>query len=571
MGAFFLSHISAVIDNPRIDLIYQKKGFKSLYYIQIGEYKLKLFRKQILDLPNYFQYNGNYIFVCGSLFYKGLSYKDSISQLLSDFLSNKLENEKLYGNYAIIFYTSSTKEIVFATDPAHIKNIYFDSKNKIITTDFLALINSSENNYTLNKLALIENITTGHLISPDTYANEIEKLDKVNFKSIEPNFPGIRIYDLTQKVNNTFLNRKDAIKHANTKLSDYFQSVAKLTDEFGAHIGLTGGFDSRLLLMHARKHIKKLITNSFWRPNSAEFFHAKVLAKVAGIKFASFEKDHFQLPIKEVMLEKSYYFFDGQIRSQNNWDQEFNLPEYAEKIAFGHFVGFHGCGGEQYRNADRFIKQITVKAYIQHEWMFKQCVNVFIDDNLQTLVYDNINKKIRRLAYIKRDKIGLEELKKIQNEIWNTANRTTRINVLNQQQFYFAPFTEFQLSHAAYDYIPYLGNSLSFQIELMKELDIELAAVKSNYSFDISKGETFIYHLIPYLFNMLPRSIFYFLYFKLRKLQTNKFPFASFFENSHSFFSTLKSSIDFEKLSKSNSLGNSLSSFDILLKRLNPK
>jgi len=129
MGAFFLSHISAVIDNPRIDLIYQKKGFKSLYYIQIGEYKLKLFRKQILDLPNYFQYNGNYIFVCGSLFYKGLSYKDSISQLLSDFLSNKLENEKLYGNYAIIFYTSSTKEIVFATDPAHIKNIYFDSKN----------------------------------------------------------------------------------------------------------------------------------------------------------------------------------------------------------------------------------------------------------------------------------------------------------------------------------------------------------------------------------------------------------------------------------------------------------
>ena len=190
----------------------------------------------------------------------------------------------------------------------------------------------------------------------------------------------------------------DALIHANTQLSMYFKSVRSLADEFGAHIGLTGGFDSRLLLMHARMHLKKLVTNSFWRPDSTEYENAKELAKIAGVDFFHSNNSLFVKPPENEMIKESFYFFDGQVRSQNNWDQEFSLSGYSSQIASDHFVGFHGCGGEQYRNADRLIGKIRFSKFIRFEWMFKQCENAFIDRKIQSDVMENIARKIRRLV-----------------------------------------------------------------------------------------------------------------------------------------------------------------------------
>jgi hypothetical protein len=234
-------------------------------------------------------------------------------------------------------------------------------------------------------------------------------------------------------------------------------------------------------------------------------------------------------------------------------------------------VGFHGCGGEQYRNADRIMRKISLRTYIKYEWMFKQCQNIFTDKRLINAVYDKIENKIKRLVNIPENKVGLLELKIIQNEIWNTANRATRVNVLNQQQFYFAPFTEYQLSYSAYNYVPFLGNSFSFQIEMMKKLDPELAAVKINYGFNLLKGEPLKYKLIPYLFNSIPRSLFYAIYYKWKNLQTNEFQLKKFSETAHPFLLDLGKKIDLKKLSRNVDLGNNLNSFDYMLKNTSIK
>ena len=566
MGAFFLYHRNSKIAKNLVDKLYELKGFKSPFRVTIGDYNLMLFRKQIVDIVNHFQIERNYIFATGSLFYKGRNYIESLKNLLSDFINNCVDSQNLYGNYVIIFYNGIKKQITFCIDPAFIKNVYYDPDKKIITSDFLALIEAFPKAYSLNKIAVIENLITGNLISPDTYAKEIQKLDRVNFISIETNYTGIKVQVFKPELVGDIHNFNSAIKNANDLLSNYFKSVKNLTEEFGAHIGLTGGFDSRLLLMHAKKHLKRLVTNSFWRGNSIEYFNAKQLAKVANVDFFSFEEDTFIKPGNEVMLKNSFYFFDGQIRSQNNWEEEFNLSDYTFRIASNHFVGFHGCGGEQYRNADRLIKKISLKTFIQHEWMFKKCSNVFIDKKLKNRVYENIENKVRRLVDIQINKVGLNELKKIQNEIWNKSNRATRLNVLNQQQFYFAPFTEYQLSMAAYFYVPFLGNSLTFQIEMMKELDMELSGVPTNYGFNLLRGESFKYKFIPYIFNIVPRFVFYSIYHKLKNTQSNKFQIGSFIKTAHPFFHSVTRKLDLEKIGNNKELGNGLNSFDYLLK-----
>lgn len=565
MGAFILYHNSTAMDENAIEQLYEKKGFKDPVKKQLGDYQLIIYRKQLTQTDNITHVGPVNLYACGSLFYKGLGYRESLSALTDDFLKNSVSPEDLYGNYFLIFFNEESNGITFSIDPSFIKNVYFDKDRKVITSDFLALTESNTAFYTLNEHAVIENLTTGHLISPDTYANEIQKLDQKNAHSIDSFFPGISIKTFFPETGGVISDYNEAIKNAQDNLTRYFQSAGNIAEEYGAHIGLTGGFDSRLLLMNARKHMVKLMTNSFWRPGSTEYSNAKKLAHVAGCDFFSYENIPFNKPGKNEMISSAYYFFDGQVRSQNIWGEEFNIPTYSAGIAAGHFCGFHGCGGEQYRNADRVTNKMTLREYIRYEWMFKQCVNAFPDKDTEKAVYGRIKDKILRLVDINGDKVGLLEVKKIQNEIWNTANRATRVNVLNSQMFYFAPFTEYQIARPAYQYVPYLGNSLSFQVNMMKSLDPELAAVTTNYGFNLLEGESMKYKLIPYIFNLIPKPLFYALYFRMRNINKGK---ASESANSgrHPFLNSLGSVLDLNTIGQNVNLAASVESFDYFLK-----
>lgn len=568
MGAFILYHGTTVMDVTAMENHFIKRGFNDPLKKQLGDYQLIIYKKQLVGVENFVTVGQVSLFACGSLFYKKSGYRDSLTALANDYQQNNIDAKQLFGNYFLIFFDHVKSKITVSIDPSFIKNIYFDIHRRIISSDFLALTESSISSYTLNKLAVIENLTTGHLISPDTYAIEIEKLDQKNAATMDSFFQGISLKIFTPGTEGAISDSNDAIKHAQDNLSHYFQSVRNIAEEFGAHIGLTGGFDSRLLLMIARKHIGKLMTNSFWRAGSTEYRNAKKLAHAAGGDFFSFENEPFEKPDKNEMIRMAYHFFDGQFRSQNIWGEEFNIPAYSARIAAGHYCGFHGCGGEQYRNADRIIGKMNLREYIRYEWMFKQCENAFLDKDTEKAVFRRIKDKILRLVDIKDDKVGLLEVKKIQNEIWNTANRATRVNVLNTQMFYFAPFTEYQIARQAYLYVPFLGNSLSFQVNMMKSLDPALAAVTTNYGFDLLEGESTKYKLIPYVVNLIPKRLFYALYFRMRKINkgNDKGEKAT---GRHAFINSLESVLDLKTLGHNVNLAALVESFDYFLKTTN--
>lgn len=571
MGAFFIHHINSEVSVNAVEKIYSEKGFFDPLVARLGDYQLRLYKKQLLNVTNNYNLGSLCIYACGSIVYKKHGYEESLKALLSDYSTNKIDPSELSGNYVLIFHDQDQGETEFLCDPAFIKNVYFNEENKIISSDFLAIINSVDQTFTLNRNAVIENITTGHLISPDTYVHEIHKLDKVNIKELSSKFKGIFFNVFRPDIVNNLTSRNEAIDHALQTLNNYFRNVAELSNDFGAHIGLTGGFDSRLLLMLGKKHISKLMTNSFWRPASKEYMHAKELALESGEKFFSYEDKPFPKPEWNRMLDKSFYFFDGQIRSQNRWDEIFNLPEYASGIAQGHYVGFHGSGGEQYRNADRFLRQKSLRSYIQYQWMFKQCKDPFLESKLKWEIYTNIELKINRLMGFNISKIDLLLLKRIQNEVWNPANRTTRLNLLNQQQFYFAPFTEYSVSHSAYNYTPFIGNSLSFQIDMMRKLDGELSKVQTNYGFNLIEGEPIKFYFIPLIINLLPDQWFHAIYFRLKKAQILSGNLSQKTLNENSFFMELSNKIDLTNILNNVNLASGLISMDYLLKALNGK
>lgn len=569
MGAFFLYHNSSQIDESRIDEFYTKKGFNEPLSVKLGDYYLKLFKKQLVQIKNYYVNNVNYVFSCGSLFYKGLNYLQSLNRLLIDYSEGKIDPNELFGNYILIFYSALTRKLEIFIDPSFIKNIYYDREKKIITTDFLVLLLNREGRYTYNKYAIVENLTTGNLISPDTYVDEIQKIDKINSLELHKYFPGLIIKRFVPEILAKISNRRGAINNANSLLSDYFKASGEITNEFGAHIGLTGGFDSRLLLMHARKHIRNLSTNSFWRPNSVEYKNAKELAKVAGLDFYSNEGLHFGISKEKDFKDELMFVFDGQIRSQNRWDQEFALREYTAKLANGHYVGYHGCGGEQYRNSERWSGKRSLNSFIYYDWMFRQGKNPFKNAKFKEEIFQYIHSKITRIEKELPPQIGLMEVKKIYNEILNSSNRATRVNILNQQQFYFAPFTEYLISQNAYKYVPFLGHSLAFQIDMMRVLDPQLSALNTNYGYNLMDGEPFSNKVMACLAGLLPRKIIIGLHYEIKgknSSHTERQPFSNFL---HPLLLDFQKYIDFSSITNNDNLSPGLIAFDHLLKKVN--
>jgi hypothetical protein len=563
VGALFLYHRETDIDTESVRRLYSKKGFSDPVICDIGNYKLWIYRKQLVRADNFVCAKSGRVFACGTLFYKGLSYTESLQKLLDDFSGECIDPSALFGNYILLFHKDRESNITLSVDPAFIKNIYFDRERKVLSSDFLAILESIPGYYSLNRIALVENIITGSLISPETYANEIQKLDRLNFTEIEKDFPGVKARLFTPEIRSDLTDFTSAVEDANLKLDEYFSSAAAISDQYGANIGITGGFDSRLLLMHARKHIKNLSCNSFWRTASQEYINARLLSEAAGLSFSTFEKKPFTMPSDESIPLIPFLFFDGQVRSQNRWDEEFNQPEYNSRLISGSCVGFHGCGGEQYRNADRYSRTVSLESFIRHEWLFRQTRNIFLNRRLQSAVFTNVERKIIRLLQPQKKILDLEAMKRFQNEIWNTSNRTTRVNVLNQQQFYFAPFTEYSISHSAYGYVSYLGPSFRFQVEMMKRVDPALAAVTNNYGFSISDGEPLKMKLFSTAASLLPRPVLYKMYFLFRKTHRNM-P-ENYSEPIHPVISGLEGDIDILQLRKNGILGPALKSFNFML------
>jgi hypothetical protein len=567
MGAFFLFHKDSRINTSSVEEVYSNKGFGPPHISEIGDFRLYLYRKQLLNTDNYLYARGNAIYACGSLFYKESGYTESLTELLDDFLNNRIDPNRLYGNFILIFFCGDNGKIAVYTDASVLKNIYCDKKAKILSTDFLALLSGTSTKCTLNLDAIVENLTTGNLISPDTYITEIERVDKINISDLDEAFPGISFANLVPDLT-VRLHKKDiAIHDANRRLENYFKSARKISEQFYPHLGLTGGFDTRLLLVHAKKYLQGLITNSFWRPESIEYNNAKLLADRSGTEFVSFEKVPFDKPPKRQIIGISYYFFDGQVRSQNNWLEEFSLPEYSRKISAGHHVGFHGCGGEQYRNSERISGKIRFDDFIYYDWMFKQCNNVFKDSSLMKITHNRIKEKMIRLTGISGEKGGLNEIKRIQNEVWIPSNRMTRVNVLNQQQFYFAPFTEYHISHAAYACIPFLGGSSTFEIEMIRSTDMDLSSVMTNYGYSVFDGEPLIQRILSRLAGIAPRALMYKIYYIIRKRKDITVSHEGEKIELSPVLSELKEKIDFTLLRRNRNLGWTILAFNEFINR----
>ncbi|MGE5343005.1 MAG: hypothetical protein ACM3SY_16135 [Candidatus Omnitrophota bacterium] len=546
MGAFFLYQENeknadngksvSSIDRAAVNACFEKKGFTACIKRRLGAYTLLLYRKMMIEDENFIEvveHADKALYAVGTLVYKGLNYRESLRQLLDDFTGGRFDFDRLIGSFFVLIRVN--ERLYGFTDRAGIQNIYYCLDSGVLSSSFLAVVAASPVRLHLNKLAVTEVLTTGNLVGPDTLIHEIKRVEP----HTPPRFHGLRWIGAPESGPVVFDNgnHEETLGQQIELLNDYFKSIKPFADHYGLISGITGGLDSRLLLIVIKQTLSNYRFFSTWRKiKTREFSIAESVCKTAGVDFISIpyteplDMDEHQA---RDTLHRAFLFMDGHVRAHHFWHEAINTRDYRSALVGEQRLGMNGVGGEQYRNEERMIRpRRNFKEWVAVELVYKysgDCFNDRVERN-EFLFY--LGNKIKtRLNLADPNRIGRLDVKRYFNEVYNPANRTVRTNMENQCHFCLSPYTDYTLATNAYRIIPHLGVSREFEGEMIKRLDPVLAAIPTHYGEALIRGEPLYSRLMSVVKELTPVSLYGKLYHAHKSKSTfyrdyvTKFPF----------------------------------------------
>lgn len=492
MGAFFLFHTNARINPEKALNIFRDKGFDVPAQFDLDGYRLFHFNKIINKTVHYHSDGMNSIFITGTMIYKGKNACDSMKELLRDFNQEQIDYDSLIGHFCTIIHANGF--LYLLNDNSGTYNIYYDTEKKVFSSSFLAILFSREQPVNINKNALTEILLTGNLIGPDTQAEGIFRLEKETIEDFE-NITILKRNGNTGLEIHNEKNRNECLREQAERLDLFFKYLSAYADEQGPVIGLTGGFDSRLLLSLAVNHFSGYEVFTHWQNGgTGDFRVSKILAEKLRKELVYVEEHDVLDKDKDDIIrhiQNAYLFTDGQIRSQYYWHEIYNTADYYKKINVRGGLLLNGVGGEQYRNTDgAFFSFNSFDKWLRNNILFEKTADIFTSSKKKEDFYAYYRSKVlTKLGSERTIKFNHLLVKRYQNEIYNLSNRTLRANVENQLMGHLSPFTDEYLSHFAYRAVPWLGISSSFEMDLIKFFSPLLASVISNYGFAFDKKE----------------------------------------------------------------------------------
>jgi hypothetical protein len=494
VGAIYISPERHKIPDAVFN-IFRRKGFNnSPIDLTIAGKRILLYGKQLLNIQNHIRAHGAQLLVVGTCFYQHLPYERGLEQILSDFINQKFNTGNLIGNYFIIIHFND--QLYYFIDPLFHQSIFIDIHSGILTSSFLAcVVGAKYGNNTkrkVNKKALTETLVTGNLIGSETLIEDIYRLEKSTEKLID----GIlKLHDNAQpNASKKIKTLEEAVDFQLCLLNSYFEAIRPNLELLRGVTGLTGGFDSRLLLMSMIKNniVPKVYINA--KSNrTTQYDIANRICQVIGIKLFCPSQDIEPCDIKE-----NFYFNDGLIRIYQIWTETVKSRHYLESIYEKGKIGFSGIGGEQYRNSDYLLRpEYNFEEWIEAELLMKFSINTLINRKQVKDLVNYISNKITNEFTLKKDeKISFSEIKQIQNRLFNNANRTLKNNIDNQLVFFLSPFIEARISSAAYDIVEFLGEHHQFEKMMLEKIGGIVNQIELDYGYTPNKSVPQKYLLI---------------------------------------------------------------------------
>lgn len=491
MGAFFLTdNIESYKCKSALDM-FCEMGFSSPRKIEIDDFSIYVYNKMVTGEDNILSENDYTLISIGTPIYKGNNYADSLSSLLKDYMDSSISHEKLFGQYTILFCHAGKVEVL--RDPLGCKHVFTDNNYHIISSHMLPICQCLPGGLHINRKAFYEKMMTGFIMSPNTLFEEIFQVDndiadKINKSANKISFMSCPKVDLIKR----FAKKKSiCIIDQASELQAYFESIKEYSKN-GVDIGLSGGYDSRLILaclfnytkekMHLHSHCTEDVHN-------IDLQIAKQMANYVGVPCHVVNTktlkhcDH----IHEV-LRNSILYFDGRSSYSIGGCGEVYTALYRKASTEETPFSLTGIGGELYRNVFdigfdniRFHKFMEDKVFSQY---FKKAIS---RDLYQIIKRDVINRASTKLGVDGWRKYTKIIAHRYYCEIMMPDGQGVALDAYNQVSSCIAPFLEPKIIAKGYEAIDFHNSGGEFEGELIKYIDPGLAAIISTYGYPIGK------------------------------------------------------------------------------------
>lgn len=478
-----------------------KRGFtEQCSYIQ-NDYQALLYKRMSGSDSRVAVIDNCKLLLHGTMVYRGLDCRKSCHELLMDLINNRVNEEELLGHFVAVAMLQ--QRIVIITDRLMTVPLYYHEGSNTISTSFLALSELISRPLELNKQAIFEIIFGQGSVPPDTQLQGITQI----VPEYSPVLPGLQIFkykDVSYGLDSN-LSYNMILEQQIERLDSYFDLTRNALISQGQIIGLTGGFDSRLLYAMLKRHGLTPKVYTHWQEGkSKDFVVAMQIAAQQSLNLNWIDKHKKNEHAQTALLFEGYNYTDGQCRSQYYWTEVYSTFDYLRELNQDSFCSLNGVGGEQYRNNEGI--HVSVNSW--HKWLqtrvFQSACSVLPKSAVIELI-DNHISKISRLIPIE-DKPSPLTIKMYANRVYGYANRYFRAGFEVQVFDHLSPFCDPYISLYAYKCVPHLGNLFEFQKRLIYRIDPELASIVSNYGFSFNKptpltfrmGKSILYRM-PFL------------------------------------------------------------------------
>lgn len=487
MGAFVLFDGSRALDMARARAVFRSKGFAEPTEFGLGAARLLLYPKQRVPVRNWFEgESGHRLFCTGTPIYKGLGYADGMKELLRDWELGSVVREELVGFYCLLFFDGL--RVVLATDSSDLHHVFSNADGTVIASSLQAVLVADGARHAVSRDALVEQLLTGSIAGPDTLFDDIVVLTRESQREFRSPIAEFSVADSAalpdEPCRESF---SECVERQLTELRKYFERIRVLSGEAGTSLGISGGYDSRLLLLLAKEAGLPIFAYTYSSP--AHEREQTVAGELA---------EHARVPLKPIPVRTWTQLDDQQLRS--NMDDALFFWDGRTNMTMGNFndvdtrrvritamgsagLSFNGLGGELYRNPEHLpVDGLDFGQWFRYFVMKPACTAAIRDEESASALIYRLGRKYARLMEVDSlDGFGRHLARRWYRQVWLPNSAGIRLCAENQLSYALMPFADWLVTRRSLGATSHIGAGGAFEAAMIRTLDSGAARVASNY------------------------------------------------------------------------------------------
>lgn len=426
--------------------------------------------------------------VFGSLTYGGKKDEEAAKQILAEL---NPDWSKAYGNWAILNWASG--EVQITLDPLRKFDLFSLNEGELLSNSFFQCCDNAES-LVLDQNAFYEKLCRGYNIGARTIYQNIKLIGHEKIKL----GPDIEVVSNKYQFDpdDAISSREAAIEKQTSSILEYFEQNRFLFNTEGFDLGISSGYDSRLLLaaimniglengqLHTHA-ISQLSVHSFDR-KVAEELAAKAninLKVVETRKFTSLTGSDL-----DASMKANLDTFQG--RNSHNMGaltQTYTLA-YKREVLGDKRISLNGLGGEIFRNYYNLSASFSLRPFMQN-LLFYKFSSALVGPKIIEEVMDEFVERASSILGSKPDwKNTRVWVRRYYSQIRMPHGDAANHNAYNKHVRFLTPFIEPAILNSAFKIDNHLGTGGDFEGQMIAKLNNELALIRTHYGPKATRG-----------------------------------------------------------------------------------